>query len=104
MVSAVMAKENETKKTTETESQSVVTLSGTVLDSESRESLTGVEVRIEGTDLKTYTDFDGSFSFSQLNPGEYKLVTNYISYQKHSEVLKINTKQNQLEIKLTSSK
>ncbi len=100
----VMAKENETKKTKEAEIQSVVTISGIVHDAESKELLTGVEVRIEGTDLKAYTDFDGTFTFNNLTPGDYKLVTNYISYQRYNEVLKVDAKQNKVEIKLASSK
>jgi flagellar basal body-associated protein FliL len=104
MTIAVIAKENETKKTVKAESQSGITLFGIVHDVESKELLTGVEVRIEGTDLKAYTDFDGTFSFNNLTPGDYKLVTNYISYQRHNELLKVEAKQNKVEIKLASSK
>ena len=93
------------KETVPAEAQALaMVITGKVVDQVTGEALTGVKVAIEGSDLKAYTDFDGSFSFSQLSPGEYKVVTNYISYQKHSQVLKVDTKQSQVEIKLTSSK
>ncbi len=56
------------------------TITGVVLDKTTGESLTGVEVRVEGTDLKTYTDFDGKFVFENVKAGEYKVLANYISY------------------------
>ncbi len=101
-VFALNAKENE-HKATDTESTATTVLKGTIADENSGESLVGVEVKIEGTDLKTYTDFDGNFAFKNVKPGEYKLVTNYISYQKKTEVLEISPKQNEITIKLQSS-
>ena len=101
-VFALNAKENESKAT-DTESNATTVLTGTIADENSGESLVGVEVKIEGTDLKTYTDFDGNFSFKNVKPGEYKLVTNYISYQKKTEVLNITAQENNLKIKLQSS-
>jgi len=65
--------------------------------------LVGVEVKIEGTDMKTYTDFDGNFSFNNLKPGEYKVVTSYISYQKKTDVVNISSKENNLKVKLEAS-
>ena len=59
------------------------TITGQVLDHESGEPLTGVLVKINGTDLKTYTDFDGHFSFEKIQPGSYMIVTKFISYQVH---------------------
>jgi hypothetical protein len=101
---AAIAKEKESRKSAESTSSAHVALSGTISDSGSGELLAGVEVKIEGTDLKTYTDFDGNFSFKNITPGEYKLVTNYISYQKSTENLKVDGKQNQIEIKLENPK
>jgi len=73
---------------------STIELSGVVTDKSSNEALVGVEVEIEGLNQKVYTDFDGKFSFSNLKPGEYKLVASYISYEKnvvdHIELIKNN--------------
>jgi hypothetical protein len=103
-VVAVNAKESDTKtKASDTESAATMLLSGSIADEFSGETLVGVEVKIEGTDMKTYTDFDGNFSFNNVKPGEYKVVANYISYEKKSEVLTVDSKQNDIKIKLQSS-
>lgn len=70
-------------------------ITGIVLDGSTGESLTGVEVRVEGTEMKTYTDFDGKFVFEGVKPGNYKISTNYISY-KCSETQDLSVKNNQL--------
>ncbi len=101
-VIAVNAKEND-GKTIDAENSATLVLSGTVADHNSGESLVGVEVKLEGTDLKTYTDFDGKFAFKNVKPGEYKVVANYISYQRQTEVLEVKSKQNELKIKLQAS-
>lgn len=66
--------------TTAAEPTVAIELKGLVIDKSSNEALVGVEVSIEGTNEKTYTDFDGHFNFKNLHPGKYKLVTSYISY------------------------
>jgi protocatechuate 3,4-dioxygenase beta subunit len=101
-VIAVNAKEKDVKPG-ETETPATMVLSGSVADQYSGESLVGVEIEIEGTDLKTYTDFDGNFAFKNVKPGEYKVVANYISYQKKTEVLTVSTKEKELKIKLQTS-
>jgi hypothetical protein len=100
----VIAGEKEGKTAKDNEHAAFVALSGTVTDSGSGESLVGVEVKLEGTDEKTYTDFDGNFTFGNIKPGEYKLTANYISYQKSTETMKLNGKDNQVTIKLENSK
>lgn len=104
MVLAVLvgqAKEKEGKsKNTEAATSA---LKGTVADEKSGEALVGVEIKLEGTDLKTYSDFDGNFSFNDIKPGEYKLVANYISYEKETKTLNVSPSKNELKIKLHSS-
>lgn len=66
-------------------------ITGVILDKTTGESLTGVEVRVEGTDLKTYTDFDGKFVFENVKAGEYKVLANYISYgNNETKPIKVN--------------
>ena len=101
---AVTAKENEAKTPVNTENSVTVTLAGSIADATSGESLAGVEVKIEGTELKTYTDFDGNFTFDGVKPGEYKVVTSYISYKPATQVLSLNAKQTELKIKMENSK
>jgi hypothetical protein len=69
-------------------------ITGTVMDQSTGEALTGVEVRIEGTDLKAYTDFDGKFSFEGVKSGNYKICTNFISY-KVAETPALSVKSNE---------
>lgn len=99
---SAIAKENETK-TTSTERTTTMILSGSIADENSGESLVGVEVKIEGTDLKTYTDFDGNFSFKNVKQGECELVANYISYEKKSKVLNVDSNEKKIRIELQSS-
>ena len=100
---AVTAKENEVKKESTTDTSATIALVGSISDANSGESLVGVEVKIEGTDLKTYTDFDGNFTFNNIKPGEYKVVANYISYKPVAEKLEANAQNNELKLKLQPS-
>lgn len=103
MALAVTAGTEEVKKSNNAEHAAAVALSGKVVDSGSGELLVGVEVKIEETGQKTYTDFDGNFSFAAVKPGEYKLTTSYISYKQSSEKMELNGKDNQVTIKLENS-
>jgi hypothetical protein len=101
-LAGVAKEKNNTSKTADKPAS--VAISGFVCDETSGESLAGVEVKIEGTELKTYTDFDGRFTLQNILPGEYQVVTNYISYQK-SEVKVSDTtqKDSQVNIKMKPS-
>ena len=57
------------------------TIKGSVNDKFSGEMLTGVEVTLVGSDLKVYTDFDGTYEFNNLTPGTYKISFEYVSYK-----------------------
>lgn len=96
------AKDNETKAK-DSDANATIVLTGSIVDQKSGESLVGVEVKIEGTDMKTYTDFDGNFAFQNVKPGEYKLVTNYISYQQNAKELTVKSNENNIKIKLQTS-
>lgn len=100
---AVTAKENEVKKESTTDNAATVALVGSISDAKSGESLVGVEVKIEGTDLKTYTDFDGNFAFTNVKPGEYKVIAKYISYKPVEEKLEASAKNNEVKLKLQPS-
>ena len=82
-----------------------VTLSGCVVDLSSGEALAGVEVKIDGTEFKAYTDFDGNFEIQDVKPGNYNLIASYISYNKSLvEDLKCEMKENEVNIKMQASK
>ncbi|SHF46900.1 CarboxypepD_reg-like domain-containing protein [Mariniphaga anaerophila] len=100
---AVSAKDKGEKTNTDMESTAAVALTGTVYDSDSGETLVGVEVQLEGTTEKAYTDFDGKFTFENVKPGDCKIVANYISYNKATETLKLDGKKNEVKIQLKNS-
>jgi hypothetical protein len=92
-----------TKKESKAE-VAVLSVAGNVIDEVSGEALVGVELTVEGTDLKTYTDFDGHFVIDNLKAGEYKLVASYTSYNKKQKTLQLKSQNNQVKIELNNSK
>lgn len=62
-------------------------IKGKVVD-ENGQPLTGVEVTIEGTNTKVYTDFDGNFVIQQNQVGSFTVVCTYISYKENKTQLK----------------
>jgi hypothetical protein len=100
--SAIAGNTDKTEKGTEKSAS--INFSGTVTDEKTGEVLTGVEVRVEGTEIKTYTDFDGKFSFQNMTPGNYSLIVSYISYNK-ARTEEVNLKEkDQILIKLNPLK
>ncbi|MFK8006401.1 MAG: TonB-dependent receptor [Saprospiraceae bacterium] len=55
------------------------TISGTVLDKESAETLISATIMVEGTDLGEVTDFDGKYQI-KLDAGTYNLIFSYVGY------------------------
>jgi len=55
-------------------------LTGVVLDTETGEALAGVAIRFEGSEETVYTDFDGNFKITNVVPGNYNVMSSYISY------------------------
>ncbi len=62
-------------------SATLFNLCGTVIDNQTGETLVGVEVLLEGTDQKTYSDFDGNFVFENISKGEYEVIAKIVSYK-----------------------
>jgi outer membrane receptor protein involved in Fe transport len=60
------------------------TLTGTVVDAETGETLIGVNVVLEGTLKGTSTDLDGRYTIRAIEPGTYTLLVSYISFQKQT--------------------
>jgi hypothetical protein len=94
---------SKTKTETKTDA-TMLSLSGNVIDEVSGEALVGVEVKIEGSDVKTYTDFDGHFVIDNLKAGQCKLVASYTSYNKNEKSFTVNSKANQVKIELQASR
>ena len=80
-----------------------ISISGTIIDETTGESLAGVSVSLEGTDRTVYTDFDGKFKFAEVSPGEYTIKTKFISYKEFlSKVTAKPDKKNAMDVKLKS--
>ena len=79
-------------------------VNGNIIDETTGEALVGVEVTVEGSDSKTYTDFDGHFTLKDLKAGECKLVANYTSYSQTVKTVELKSKKNQVKIELQASK
>ncbi len=57
-------------------------ISGTVVDAETQEKLSGVNIIIDGTTLGTATDVNGHYVILQIPPGIYTVSSHYIGYAK----------------------
>lgn len=78
-------------------------ISGKVVDNKTGESLAGVAISVEGTELKAYTDLDGTFTLKSIEPGNYNLILSLISYKNSLvEHLEINPGEKEvIDIKLS---
>ena len=56
-------------------------IKGVISDSKSEEVLIGANILLQGTDLGTSTDLDGSYVLQNISPGDYNLVFSYTSYK-----------------------
>ena len=56
-------------------------IKGVISDSKTEEFLIGANILIQGTDLGTSTDLDGSYVLQNISPGDYNLVFSYTSYK-----------------------
>jgi hypothetical protein len=100
---SAFAEKAETKTDSKAEAV-VLSLSGNIIDEVSGEALVGVEVKVDGSDQKTYTDFDGHFVIDNVKSGECKLVASYTSYNKNEKTFQIDSKSNLVKIELQASK
>ncbi len=57
-------------------------IKGIVVDAETKESLIGANVLIEGTSYGTATDLTGAFSLEHVEIGNYTLVFSYLGYER----------------------
>lgn len=103
VATTAFAEKTDSKAEAKSES-AVLSISGNVIDQTSGEALVGVEVKIDGSDVKTYTDFDGHFVINNLKAGDCKLVASYTSYNKSEKTYRLDTKTNPIKIELQTSK
>ncbi len=78
-VSIIIAS-NDNKDSAEKNKVNFASISGKVIDIETGESLAGACITIQETGIKVYTDLDGNFIINDLNPGNYTINVNLVSY------------------------
>lgn len=61
----------------------VGTIKGQIKDANTRETLIGASVFIEGSTIGTITDFDGNFTLTNISAGTHTVVCSFISYNKN---------------------
>lgn len=78
------------------------TISGTVTDAKTGETVVGANVVIQGTSVGAATGIDGDFIIANVKPGSYSLSVTFVTYKTHTipdvivESGKITTLQAQL--------
>ena len=80
-----------------------VSVSGTVIDKLTNETLTGVTIQMVDSETKVYSNPDGTFSLNGLLPGKYEVKISCISYKDKVVALDVQTSdQNTLSVQLES--
>mgnify|MGYP006278773949 CR=1 FL=1 len=103
-ISSAFAGKTNVKESDKSGESKAVCISGKIMDMKTNEELVGAIVQIEGTDISTYTDIDGTFSIENIQPGQYDIKVEYISYKNEEiEDLEVSAnKDNKINIKLES--
>jgi len=85
------------------EAVSVSSISGSVIDVATGESLVGVAVKLMDSDKQTFTDLEGNFSFNNLPVGAHAIAINYVSYQDKVQNIYVNAgKENIVKVELNN--
>ncbi len=69
---------------------------GTIADANTKETLIGATVALQGTSNGAITDFDGNFKIEKVAPGAYNLVISYVSYD--SQIVRVELTKDQESI------
>lgn len=93
------ASENDKKSESNAEIKTTA-IHGVIKDASTDELLTGVAIKVEGLEKTYYSDFNGKYYITDIEPGEYNIIYSYISYQKKKEEKIIVKNTEQVEINL----
>jgi len=67
------------------------TVEGLLTDVETKETIIGGNVSLEGTSYRAVTDIDGKFSMSNVKTGSYNLIITYIGYQPQTVLINVSS-------------
>ena len=82
------------------EAPKTLTVTGKVVDKNNQEAIAGALVKVKGTEIEVYSDFEGNFTIEGLAPDTYTINCSMISYPELEEEIKIAETTKELEIKL----
>lgn len=88
-------KEKKSKETTRVdlvENVKTLQLTGSVVDDKNKETLAGAAIIVNGK--KYYSDLDGKFTITDVNPGKYEVTVELISYEPYTTKVDITKDQN----------
>ena len=80
---------------------SQATISGTVIDSETGETLIGANIIIKETTIGTVSDIDGNY-FLRVENGEYTIAASYVGYKSIERKIKVDETQIEVDFDLTA--
>lgn len=84
-------KSKETTSVNRVEDVKTLQLTGSVVDDKNKETLAGATVMVDGK--KYYSDLDGQFTISGVNPGKYELTIELISYESYTTEIDLTKNQ-----------
>ena len=61
------------------------TISGYIIDTQTKEPLIGANIVLNLTEYKTVTDKDGYFEIKNVQPGSYRVKASYIMYDDYDK-------------------
>lgn len=69
-------------------------IKGTILDGDSNDTpLSFAHISVQGTNIETLTDFDGSFEITNLPQGKHILFIQFLGYEPKSKEIEISSKE-----------
>lgn len=85
-------KSKETVSVNNVENVKALQLTGSVVDDKNKETLAGAAIIVNGK--KYYSDLEGQFTITGVNPGTYELKVELISYETFTTEIDLTKNQN----------
>lgn len=79
-----------------------VSISGTIKDTDSGETLIGANIVLKGTSIGTVSDINGNYTLKVSQQGDYSVDVSYVGYKSISKQVKVSTKNLILNFDLTA--
>ena len=90
-------KNKETASVSNVENVKTLQLTGSVVDDKNKETLAGAAIIVDGK--KYYSNLEGQFTITDVNPGKYEIKVELISYESYTTEIDL-TENHKLNISL----